>query len=72
MKVKELIKHLKKYNNLDDEIIVAYYSYADVCDSFDGFNQTHWQELVSRYADYEYDLIGDDLYSNAHEIINDG
>jgi len=30
MKVKELIEQLKKYNNLDDEIVCAYWTYDDV------------------------------------------
>jgi hypothetical protein len=35
MKVKELIAKLKKYNNEDDEIIVAYWAKGDVNDMDD-------------------------------------
>jgi len=67
MKVKELIEQLKKYNNLDDEIIVAYWSYDDVTDSYDDFDKSHWHELVSRFDDHDFQQACDDI----HDVINE-
>ncbi len=66
MKVKELIAQLKKYNNEDDDIICAYWSYDDVCDSGE-FNKNHWHELVSRFGNYDFQQTCDDI----HDVINE-
>ena len=68
MKVKELIQQLKKYNNLDDEIIVAYWSRDDVCDSYDEFNKSHWHELVSRFDEHDFQQTCDDICTVMNEI----
>ena len=71
MKVKELIAQLKKYNNEDDEIICPYWSYDDVCDSYDDFNKSHWHELVSRFVlkfdNHDFQQTCDDI----HDVINE-
>jgi len=73
MKVKELIEQLKKYNNLDDEIISVYWTYADVSDSYDDLDKSHWQELVSRFDDHDFQQACDDIHDVLHEIreVND-
>jgi hypothetical protein len=68
MKVKELIQQLKKYNNLDDEIIVAYWSYEDVRYNNEELKQEHWLELVSRFDSYDFQQTCDDVHSTLHEI----
>lgn len=70
MKVKELIQQLKKYNNLDDEIIVAWWSYDDVCDRDDEVKQEHWADLVSVFDNYDYDFqqTCDDIQDILREI----
>jgi len=68
MKVKELIAQLKKYNNEDDEIICPYWSYDDVCDSYDDFNKSHWHELVSRFENCDFQQACDDIHTVINEI----
>ena len=47
MKVKEVIEQLKKYNDLDDEIISAYWTHNDVCEELDEeVKQEHWLDIV--------------------------
>jgi antirestriction protein len=68
MKVKDLIKRLKKYNNLDDEIISVYWTYDNVFDSYDDFNKSHWLELVSRFDNYDFQQTCDDIQDVLNEI----
>lgn len=72
MKVKELIEQLKKCNNLDDEIISAYWSYDDVhysfCPDDEELTQEHWLELVSRFDGYDFQQTCDDIHDVLHEI----
>ena len=68
MKVKELIEQLKKYNNLDDEIVCAYWAYDDVCDSYDDFDKNHWHELVSRFDNHDFQQACDDIHTVINEI----
>ena len=72
MKVKELIRKLKKYNNEDDEIIVAYWSKDDIEGWYDmehnpdmegkSFSDDQWKKLVEKF-DYNYDFqqVCDDI-----------
>tara|TARA_R100000700_G_C3076971_1_gene84469 strand:- start:243 stop:470 length:228 start_codon:yes stop_codon:yes gene_type:complete len=73
MKVKELIEQLKKYNNLDDEIISVYWTYDDVSDSYDDLDKSHWLELVSRFDDHDFQHACDDIHDVLHEVrgVND-
>jgi len=73
MKVKELIQRLKKYNNLDDEIIVAYWTYDDVKGCDEELKQEHWLELMSRFDNYDFQQTCDDIHDVLHEIreVND-
>ena len=68
MKVKELIKRLKKYNHLDDEIISVYWTYDDVCDSYDEFDKSHWHKLVSRFDEHDFQQTCDDIHTVINEI----
>ena len=63
MKVKELIAKLKKYNNEDDEIIVAYWAKGDVNDWYDDMNisDKQWKKLVDRFDYYDFQQVCDDM-----------
>jgi hypothetical protein len=62
MKVKELIAKLKKYNNEDDEIIVAYWAKDDVSGWYeDGISDKKWKKLVDRFDYYDFQQVCDDM-----------
>ena len=55
MKVKDLIEQLQKYNNPDDDIVCAYWSFSDVDD--DSLTDDEWRELVRRFDNHSFYLI---------------
>ena len=62
MKVKELIAQLKKYNNEDDEIIVAYWAKHDVSGWYeDGISDKQWKILVDKFDGYDFQEVSDDI-----------
>ena len=66
MKVKDLIEELQKYNNLDDDIVCAYWSFSDVDD--DSLTDDEWQELVKRFDSHSFQQDCDDLQYKLNEI----
>jgi len=62
MKVKELIKQLKKYNNEDDEIIVAYWDKDDIDGWYqDNISNEQWKKLVNKFDYYSFQQVCDDI-----------
>ncbi len=66
MKVKDLIEQLQKYNNPDDDIVCAYWSFSDVDD--DSLTDDEWQELVRRFDNHSFQQDCDDLQYTLNEI----
>jgi|TARA_R100000084_G_scaffold107423_1_gene67385 hypothetical protein len=66
MKVKELIEQLRKYNNPDDDIVCAYWSFSDVDD--DSLTDDEWQELVRRFDNHSFQQDSDDIQYTLNEI----
>ncbi len=75
MKVKEVIEQLKKYNDLDDEIISVYWTHNDVCEELDEeVKQEHWLDLVSMfdYGKCDFRQTIDDMRYILDEIREEG
>ena len=66
MKVKDLIEQLQKYNNPDDDIVCAYWSFSDVDD--DSLTDDEWQELVRRFDNHSFQQDSDDIQYTLNEI----
>ena len=66
MKVKDLIEQLQKYNNPDDDIVCAYWSFSDVDD--DSLTDDEWQELVRRFDNHSFQQDCDDLQDTLNDI----
>ena len=69
MKVKELIAQLKKYNNEDDEIIVAYWAKDHIDDWWEGgITDKQWEKLANKFDYYHYNSIEEDILYQLEDL----
>lgn len=70
MKVKELIARLEKYNDEDDEIIVAYWAKGDVNGWYQAIDITdkQWKKLVDKLDYHDFQNTSEIIIS--HELEN--
>ena len=54
MQVKDVIAQLKKYNNLDDHIMIGYCEFDDLQIDNEDMTQEVWEEACVRADDSEY------------------